>query len=905
MTTIDAQNIEPKWAFNFGSHSHTSRDEMRHILRDSQGNTIVVGFVERDSTFSDIMVQKYSNSGQILWQCRYSSGRALDYDTPQKAILDSEGHLYVLGAYANNTNYFYGGTFLLRIGPDGLLRHAYMLSDFVPSDNGISTLYMHIDPDKRIRVSFTTLTNKKTYQIVLRSDDTWRLGYQGYPLNELLASGNLGVHLTHSHNGDDIYLLGKEASSGGYTFFLRRAGDTINRQIDIDFSSSQKAYFNTYRMRLVQTDKDGNIYTIADKAGSPELLKINGFTGQVNAFSFLGNNITGVATGIQWRKKDSTFVILGKYGADEAAFAIEIDSTFRVKQKRKWAAPIAGYPVDLYESDGHFYTATDKNYIVELTDSLLPARQIAVNYPTNENFNRIGVVRGGHDEIIVGSTIYNRKYPTNSYLSENDFHLVAFDSIGQQKWQNRYSDEGTSWVLGQNLLVNPKNNEAIVIASEQIGPAIAGGSSGLVKTFLTKIDSSGHNVWRKDAPIPFSKFFCFDTLGNFFVLNGNSIFKMSPKGDFIKAMTFSSPPQFLFLDVYRNEMYYNTSGYDDNLMRLSSDLTLISNQTISGTIMKLFQKPRDSTIYYYSIKTVPEGNVTLWANGRVLWTKPSNIAQYQIYTTGFNTRASVQESSGDLAFLANSSIYYYPFRDGLLRQSQPTSSTPRSLFLMPNGNIIVDIANNYFSVYSNDLTYLNDTYFSSKFNTVYERRGQFLFKLNIGFLYIFDQNGEQLADYAHSSFYSGIGAYSWGKGYSFFSCNRVNEKIFPLDSGVSQAYGYRTASGIIADFDFLDILRSYITPVQTIVNKEGLSFNIAPNLITHKATLRFSDDFLFVNASSIQIHNLVGDIVSNIPFHGLKEQILDLQDLSEGFYFIQILDKNQNRLSKSVKILKL
>ena len=70
--------IDPVWSISFGNKEHTSRDELFKMIFDKDSNLIVIGSVERDSSFCDVLVQKYSRKGDKLWQHRFTSGKYLD-----------------------------------------------------------------------------------------------------------------------------------------------------------------------------------------------------------------------------------------------------------------------------------------------------------------------------------------------------------------------------------------------------------------------------------------------------------------------------------------------------------------------------------------------------------------------------------------------------------------------------------------------------------------------------------------------------------------------------------------------------------------------------------------------------------------------------------------------------------
>lgn len=107
-STVTAQEIvpvTPVWKRSFGMRDNTSRDTLTHAARDRDGNVILAGGTEEDTTFSDIVVRKLSPDGALMWEFRYSTDRGVGYDLPLNLFVSREDEIYLVG-YARST-YFY------------------------------------------------------------------------------------------------------------------------------------------------------------------------------------------------------------------------------------------------------------------------------------------------------------------------------------------------------------------------------------------------------------------------------------------------------------------------------------------------------------------------------------------------------------------------------------------------------------------------------------------------------------------------------------------------------------------------------------------------------------------------------------------------------------------------------
>jgi len=78
---------------------------------------------------------------------------------------------------------------------------------------------------------------------------------------------------------------------------------------------------------------------------------------------------------------------------------------------------------------------------------------------------------------------------------------------------------------------------------------------------------------------------------------------------------------------------------------------------------------------------------------------------------------------------------------------------------------------------------------------------------------------------------------------------------------------------------------------------ENQLFSISPNPASDKITI----DFASGQYHYLTIYNLVGDIVMQSEFSGLKKEVVDIKDLSKGIYVIQVTGSDWTAQKKIVK----
>ena len=85
-----------QWEARFTGVGGANSDDAFSIELDAAGNVYVGGTSLGSGTGLDIMIIKYSNSGTVVWEVRYTNAEARD-DELSKMIVDAAGNVYVAG----------------------------------------------------------------------------------------------------------------------------------------------------------------------------------------------------------------------------------------------------------------------------------------------------------------------------------------------------------------------------------------------------------------------------------------------------------------------------------------------------------------------------------------------------------------------------------------------------------------------------------------------------------------------------------------------------------------------------------------------------------------------------------------------------------------------------------------
>ncbi len=96
MKSISADSVAIAWVNHYASGLLPSRDAINAVAVDIQGNVYVSGYSDSTYTHINIITQKYTSNGVLLWSKRYVGSGNYE-DKPYAIAVDASGNVYVTG----------------------------------------------------------------------------------------------------------------------------------------------------------------------------------------------------------------------------------------------------------------------------------------------------------------------------------------------------------------------------------------------------------------------------------------------------------------------------------------------------------------------------------------------------------------------------------------------------------------------------------------------------------------------------------------------------------------------------------------------------------------------------------------------------------------------------------------
>lgn len=216
--------LVPEWKRSFGMRDNTSRDTLTHAARDRDGNIILAGGTEKDSTFSDILIRKLSPDGVLQWSFRYSTVSGVGYDLPLNLFVSRDDEVVVVG-YARSTCYHQNaGLYAFKLGKDGNLLWDKEITACVLPDQwfGTSDYHAFLDDESNLYVTFTRhIESAQTNTTHIHAyDPDGVLVYQDTisGVGQSVSGGAFALSTTHDYDGNFVFTIWGDETSPGYYF---------------------------------------------------------------------------------------------------------------------------------------------------------------------------------------------------------------------------------------------------------------------------------------------------------------------------------------------------------------------------------------------------------------------------------------------------------------------------------------------------------------------------------------------------------------------------------------------------------------------------------------------------------------------------------------------------------------
>lgn len=944
---IYGQSLEPNWSVSFGNKEHTSRDDLFKVTFDKDSNLIVIGSIERDSSFCDILVQKYTRRGVKLWENRFSSGKSVDYDHPVEIGVDNKNNIIILASFATNLNIpgstldecIKGGLILYKLDKNGVHLWKTEIPDFDLDWTYVSRYHFFLAEDNS--VSLFLFFNHH--------------GVKDFPIYIIDEEGKISkTNLVSNKNPGRALGVPKliSASSKGAKFILNQEQDKHNYWISeingtnqtlhvIDSAEIENSKFWKRPGDAYISDKYGNFYIYGNSPDYPEymfyIFKIATNGKVYKRFFPTGSQKAGVENICI---SDSIIYMIGRQidtSEVNYTFIMKLDSSLRTLDSVNLTNLPHFVPQNIVENGNSFYAVldnlnSDRSIVLELDKTLCQTGQFTLNNPIGWSFKCSNLIKD-NKQLFLGGTLRRPKFQGAAYLSENDFYIETFSLTNKiTQWSKTITDKGTSRVIDATVY-SAKNNTVYVMEQESMGPENYSSKQAVKMFFLLKYDSLGNKLWQ--VPMDYSilnSLVAIDSHNNFYTLGQKDskwyLLGITDNGEKKYVFQIESLPRFLYVD--RNDRVFVDVSESDvsNQYLLEFDKNWgVRKNELKGRIIQMFELPKNDSIYYYTYDPGDWGgskikDIRLYVNHKLRWIRPVNMSSpYDGYkSSGYNKK------TGCLYFASSwGRVDKYIQKLTLDNQySYTTLDNTRDGFLqlkvLSNNNLLI---NNewYWELIMEDLSHKSSKTLDFAGNIAIVNNYEFL--IGEGRIMVFDNNFEKLGEMYHPTFVRFYTSSSVSDNYNLYQTKIFGQSL-PI-SWTPYMFGYRTYLGGLSQFQ----LKSKFNLGGNVTSNPN--FSITNNVInfgypvppppaqpTEKEELTIgsikhylSCNNLVISRSQLQnlppcevnLYDINGKKMVTTKWHEGAESIsISLENFNEGLYLLQI--NSQNHLTYRAKIIR-
>lgn len=904
-------SIEASWKVGYGSKGYTSRDELFKVTYDADSNLLVLGSVERDSTFRDIIIQKYSQNGILIWQQILSSGIQLDFDVPLDLKLDKNNNIIILSKVSGYYDYELKPV-IYKIDQDGNQIWKINILEYSPEGFEINFSEISISDDNEIRFIAIGKTLPSTNCLVLKFSGAGEL-LESRSWSDVETSGFWKIPIAYSVNSDSIFSLNKtyHPYSDYRVLRLWQITEFNSNHIELDLSEEDKTVILGKRYEFKKTDPNGNFYFIDNYNGGFQIIKV--FTNgtilrkifQKTDYSFVVENIcfSGMNMLLIGRQADSLEISL--------PFVIELDPFLKELNSNTLAEFSNFAPKNiLFCNDFLFAVLVNEqmkeSYIVRINKNLDPISVYKPGVPQGYEFLFAGLFEL-KDKCYLGGTIIRPKFEGSVNTSERELFIESFsfdDSI--KYWDYTHTESGTSFIESHNIIQN-NNNDIYVFTVEAVGPHYTG-PFAYDKYYLYKFDSLGNQVMRNefDSYCNYRKF-KFDSENYLYVFAFKSpynyILRISPDGKEILSYPIIYPVSITIgTDNHIFVQYHDNDPRKENyrLIEFDSEFNMINQRDLEGRIIQLFYLEDDLVYYTYDPGISGKdsySDIRLFINHDLQWTR--NIDEY-----------THNEGLFDSDYNKNTGCLYFITENGIVDRYLHRLTIDNKYSLIDlgiednlvsyvrsfsNGNLVVKIGNRL-ELFSEDLSEKSSYPVESPAKPIIFN--DYIFQINESGMSVYDNNLDLIGAALNQSIFN-CTDYLISDDYSIYTIEFFDKLLYiPIgDNGIE----YRTKMGILSKYALSDYInfREPTTGLESAGVFEGFIHYQADNEIividrnvnNHcNSTIKLIDMYGRVN--------LIHDWLSEEP----STRIL-ISDLPKGVYVLIIYNNSGSKILYKAKVL--
>lgn len=693
-STVTAQEIvpvTPVWKRSFGMRDNTSRDTLTHAARDRDGNVILAGGTEKDTTFSDIVVRKLSPDGALMWEFRYSTDRGVGYDLPLNLFVSREDEIYLVG-YARST-YFYqhAGLYAFKLGKDGALLWDREITACELPDQwfGLDDYDGFLDDESNLYVTYTRHTESlQTNTTFIHAYDPNGVLFQQDSISgvgQSVSGGSYAVSTTHDYDGNFVYTIWGDENNPGY--YNRRVNPKVMTDeitpVILDFlPDTVKTLFNYYFYGTpvqVYHGFNGHSYIVANFGlfGSDQVIVLDVDAADYARYMYISPKNGALECNNAIYSGNNTLVLSGvdrSVPGTPSGFIRELNDLGNLVGIQQIAGPGGFVPYGLIQADNVYLMSgaipltggAAVKAISTTTFQELWNHEIVP--PPGEVFAGDNAIVIDPQQIILAGTFRSKKFPQIIPYTEHRWFTESFNPVsGETYWQDNFNGDSTSHANYLHHLTD-RNGDLLVLLTENRSPLVSQAPYTPSRTTLFKYSRAGVLQWIRPLEPGWISEPGYGT--HLITDQSNNVLLPAASWETGQRALLRFTPEGLPDKVLYNRQIYRlfctpenhisaieaTTALDNQGLLLDEDLNILTEKVFPGFPVATFSLPGQPGSYSYTAERVNYAwsdtlIIRLYHNWQLQWEKVIKLGS--VYSGGIGNIYDVNPRTGKLLFFAS------------------------------------------------------------------------------------------------------------------------------------------------------------------------------------------------------------------------------------------------------------
>lgn len=519
--TATAQEIvpvTPDWKRSFGMRDNTSRDTLTHAARDRDGNIILAGGTEKDTTFSDIVVRKLSPDGVLQWEFRYSTDCGVGYDLPLNLFVSREDEIYLVG-YARSA-YFYqhAGLYAFKLSKDGALEWDREITSCTLPDEWFGLMDYHgfLDDESSLYVTYNLhaeLTQTNTTHIQAYDPDGALVRHDSIVgLGQSADWDSYTVNTSHDLDGNFVYTVWEADNDPGY--YYRRINPKVSTdeitEVSLTFlPDTAITLFHYYFYGTpvqVYHGFNGHSYIVANFGlfGSDQVIVLDVDAADYARYMYISPK-NGALECISVIYSGSNTLLIS--GVDRSVpgmptgFIRELNDLGQLAGSRQISNPGGFVPYGLVQADDKYLMS---GAIPQTGGAVVKAISVAglqelwsheISPPQGEIYAGNNAIVIDQEKVVLAGTFRSKKFPQIIPYTEHRWFTEAFNPVtGETYWQDNFNGDSTSHANYLHHLAD-RNGDLLVLLTENRSPLVSEAPYTPSRSTLFKYSKEGILQW--------------------------------------------------------------------------------------------------------------------------------------------------------------------------------------------------------------------------------------------------------------------------------------------------------------------------------------------------------------------------------------------------------------------------